>query len=71
MCYSRQQKGQHPICVESCIAGAISIRNIMEDYPSEYKASLEGYTIKTITNPSTRYKYKSTEKIRVWADESE
>lgn len=69
MCYSRLQKGQKPVCVESCIAEAISIRNIMEQYPSEYKSTLKEYAMKTITNPSTRYKYERTEKIRVWANE--
>lgn len=68
MCYSRLQRGESPVCVESCIAEAISIRNIMEDYSPEYKSSLKEYTMKMITNPSTRYKYDRSEKIRIWSE---
>lgn len=71
MCYSRLQKNEQPICIESCIAEAISIRNIYDDYPSEYKPSFEEYKMKKITNPSTRYKYERQSKIRIFADESE
>lgn len=71
MCFNRLQKGEQPVCVESCIAEAITIRNIMEDYPPEYTSSLKDYSMKTITNPSTRYKYESIEKTRVWASERE
>jgi Fe-S-cluster-containing dehydrogenase component len=68
MCYSRLQKGQKPVCVESCIAGAISIGDITIDH-LDYQATLDGYKMKTITNPSTRYKYERTEKKRFWAKE--
>ncbi|MFN7253235.1 MAG: 4Fe-4S dicluster domain-containing protein [Anaerobacillus sp.] len=71
MCYSRLQKGQKPVCVESCIAEAISINDITQEYPSEYKATLKEYTMKTITNPSTRYKYIKTHKTLFWAEERE
>lgn len=71
MCHSRQQKGQQPACVESCIADAIAIRNINEDYPIEYKPSIEGYRMKTITRPTTRYKYEKTNSTRFWADQRE
>ncbi|WP_052343689.1 4Fe-4S dicluster domain-containing protein [Bacillus massiliigorillae] len=71
MCYSLLQKGEQPICVQTCIADAISIGNILEDYPSDYKASIKEYTIKTITQPSTRYKYNSPSKIHFWANERE
>jgi Fe-S-cluster-containing dehydrogenase component len=70
MCYSRLQRGEQPVCVESCIAGAITIGDIYEDYPSEYKSSLKEFSMKTITNPSTRYKYEKQEKTRIWAAES-
>ena len=67
MCYSRLQRGDKPVCVESCIAGAIKIANIYEDYPSEYQSSLTDYSMKTITNPSTRLKHEKWEKTRIWA----
>ena len=69
MCYSRLQRGEQPVCVESCIAGAIKIANISEDYPSEYQSSLTDYSMKTITNPSTRLKHEKWEKTRIWASD--
>lgn len=69
MCYSRLQRGEQPVCVQSCIAGAISIRDLYEDYPDEYKSSFKEYSMKTITNPSTRFKYEKLEKTRIWANE--
>lgn len=69
MCYSRLQRGEQPVCVESCIAGAIRIGNIYEDYSPEYKSSLKEYAMKTITNPSTRFKYEKQEKTHIWAAE--
>lgn len=69
MCYSRLQRGEQPVCVESCIAGAIKIGNIYENYPVEYQTTLKEYAMKTITNPSTRFKYEKLEKTRIWAAE--
>ncbi|WP_203557487.1 4Fe-4S dicluster domain-containing protein [Bacillus sp. B15-48] len=69
MCYSRLQQGEQPVCVDSCIGDAIKIGNINEEYPNEYQTSLAQYSMKTITNPSTRLKYESSEKTRVWAAE--
>lgn len=71
MCYSLLQKGEQPICVQTCIADAISIRDIYEEYPSAYQASLKEYPIKSITQPSTRFKYNPPTKIKFWANESE
>lgn len=68
MCHSRLQKGQQPACVESCIADAIAIKDIYEDYPQEYTPSFEGYRMKSITSPTTRYKYEKTNSTRFWAD---
>ena len=68
MCHSRLQKGQQPTCVESCIANAIAIKDIYEEYPQEYTPSFEGYRMKSITNPATRYKYEKTNSTRFWAD---
>ena len=66
MCYRRLQKGQQPICVEACIANAIYIDDITEKYPAEYRQTLKGYKMKTITNPSTRFKFEREEKLKLW-----
>lgn len=67
MCYKRQQRGDQPVCIEACIADAITIRDISQEYPSNYKSTLKEYSMKTITNPSTRFKYERREKTRIWA----
>ncbi len=69
MCYSRQQRGEQPICVDSCIAGAISIVDLYADPPSDYQPMFKEFSMKTITKPTTRFKYDKQEKIRIWAVE--
>jgi Fe-S-cluster-containing dehydrogenase component len=71
MCYSRLQRGEKPVCVQSCIAGAIKIGNIYEEYPAEYKPTFKEFSMKTITNPATRFKYEKQEQTRIWATERE
>lgn len=60
-----------PVCVESCIAGAIRIYDLYKDYPSEYQSLYKEFSMKTITNPSTRFKYEKEKKTRFWTAESE
>ncbi|WP_019241140.1 MULTISPECIES: 4Fe-4S dicluster domain-containing protein [Bacillus] len=71
MCYGRLQKGEQPVCVQACIAEAISIGSINDECDDLYKATLKEYTMKTITNPSTRYKYQKANRTQIWAKESE
>lgn len=71
MCYKRLQKGQQPICVESCIADAIHIYDIHQSYPDGYQSRLKEYAMKQITNPSTRYRVKHTKKTRFFQERSD
>lgn len=68
MCYTRLQKGMQPICVESCIADAIMIQDIYAPYPSDYYRSFTEYTMKQITNPSTRYRLNQSKKMRFFQE---
>lgn len=71
MCYERLQKGKQPICVESCIADAITIGNLYDNDLSDYRPSFKEYSMKTITNPTTRYKFARNEKLKIWVNEGE
>jgi Fe-S-cluster-containing dehydrogenase component len=66
MCYSRLQQNEAPVCVESCIAGAIKIGDIHAHDASEYSTSFGEFSMKNFTNPSTRLKYSKKDKIRIW-----
>ena len=68
MCYTRLKQNQQPICVESCIAEAISIHDIHDVQWSDYQAQLEEYTMKQITNPSTRYRVIRSPKQRYFQE---
>lgn len=71
MCYTRLQKGLQPTCVESCIANAISVEDIYQPYPSDYQVQLKEYTMKQITNPSTRYKINPIQKTRFFQEKED
>lgn len=67
MCYERQQKGKDPVCVEACIANAISIKDIREADSLNYKIPIEKFSMKSITNPSIRFKYEKKGKQLIWS----
>jgi Fe-S-cluster-containing dehydrogenase component len=71
MCYHRLQRGEQPVCVEACIGDAIKIGYLNEEKSSDYQPMYKEFSMTTISNPSTRFKYEKHENERFWAVQGE
>lgn len=66
MCEERLKRDLNPICVSSCITGAIEIIDLNSEQSINTSKYMPGFEMKRITNPSIRFKLKTDETTQFW-----